>query len=137
MLNNLLDKIYAHNIQIVLTKNKRIKIIYKKDKKIEKLKQEIKENRRNIAKRLAENQKAIDKGFHLYEHGDLYEYRYGYLSYLYIERNGDKLVLVYRLNYHKGSSKPYRTVIIGEYCSFEEGFNEAVGFLNWLEDVRK
>ncbi|MFC4403819.1 hypothetical protein [Gracilibacillus xinjiangensis] len=135
MLNTLLDKIYTNNIQLTLH-HKNIKIEYKMDQNIEKIKQEIKQHKRKIVKRLTENQKAADKGFFIYGHGDLYEYRYGFHSYLYMERHDNELVSIYRLKYQKGSSVPYKTTVMRKNCSFERGFDRAAGFIDWVEERR-
>ncbi|WP_208592319.1 hypothetical protein [Gracilibacillus suaedae] len=137
MLNTLLDELYVNNIQIILHDNKKLKLIYNKNNNIEKLKQKIKHNKLKIITRLQENKKAYDIGFNIYGHGDLYEFRYGYGSYLYIERHENELVSVYRLNYFKGGVKPYKAKIIRENCSFERGFNDAAGFIQWLKKRRK
>ncbi|UOQ47213.1 hypothetical protein MUN88_14170 [Gracilibacillus caseinilyticus] len=137
MLNNLLDELYVHNIEIILHDNKKLKLLYDKNHNIETLKQKIKQNKYKIIARLQENQDAYSKGFNIYGHGDLYEYRYGYGSYLYIERYENELVSVYRLNYFKGGVKPYKVKIVRENCSFERGLKDATGFIQWLNKRQK
>lgn len=137
MLNNLLDEIYVNNIEIILHDNKKIKLIYNKNNNIDNLKEKIKQNKLKIITRLQENKKAFSNGFNIYGHGDLYEYRYGYNAYLYVERHENELVSVYRLNYFKGGVKPYKTKAVRENCTFERGFNDAVGFIQWLKKRQK
>lgn len=132
MINNLLDNLYNKNIQLLIINNQKIKLVYQKEKITTDLKNEIKENKQKIIERLQENEKAKQKGFNVYGHGELYEYRYGFGSYLFIERLQNGLVTAWRANYPRGDSKPYKRKLIRQNSSFERAFKDAAGFIDWL-----
>ncbi|WP_117161262.1 hypothetical protein [Paraliobacillus sp. X-1268] len=133
MINNLLDSLYNKDIQLLTINNQKIKLVYQKEKITTDLKNEIKENKQKIIERLQENDKAKQKGFNVYGHGELYEYRYGFESYLFIERLQNGLVAAWRANYPRGnSSKPYKKKTICPNSSFERAFKDATGFIDWL-----
>lgn len=136
MINNLLNKLYNNNIQILVLNNQKIKLVYQKEKITKDLKEKIKNNKQQIIKRLLENDKARQKGFIVYGHGDLYEYRYGFGSYLYIERHQSGIASAWRVNYPRNGNKPYRTKVIRKNSSFERVYEEAIGFIDWLNKRR-
>ncbi|MDG5787796.1 hypothetical protein QA612_09815 [Evansella sp. AB-P1] len=133
--NQLLDTLYYFDIQLFLD-NGNITIKYKKDKlnniEIKKIKQQIKENKKDLIQRLEENKKAKEKKFLIYGDGDLYEYRYGFNSFLFIERLDNGLTYAYRSSYKVGDNQSYKTIILGKNVPFDKAFEKAAGFIDWL-----
>ncbi|SEO80724.1 hypothetical protein SAMN04488134_11366 [Amphibacillus marinus] len=132
MINNLLDQLVHNNIQLIISDNQKLKLLYQKNNVTDELKNQITKNKLKIMQRLLENKQARSVGFNIYGSGDLYEYRYGFGSYLYIERSANDLVTAWRANYPKGGDKPYKLKIIRKNSSFEKAFKEAKGFIDWL-----
>lgn len=131
MISNLLHELYHLDIDISIINNK-IRIKYKKEITNKETIEKIKKLKPLILKRLKENEIAIDKGFTIYHYGDLYEYRYGLNSYIFIERLDDYKTIAWRANYRKDDPKPYKTVRIANNVSFNESFQQAVNFIDWL-----
>lgn len=135
MLYNLFYQIDNLNIQIKI-KNKKLSLIYEEGTLPLDLKQKIKQHKQQLIKRLEENEIARAKGFLIYRYGELYEYRYGLGAYLFIEREGD-LAIAWRANYMPEEKQPYKTKILAERVPFEKAFQEAAGFIDWLQRQRK
>lgn len=132
-MDNLLDHLNDQNIQIVVLDNQNLKLLYQKNQMTKELKIQIKKYKKKIIERQKQNEQARSKGFNVYGHGDLYEYRYGFCSFLFIERYSNDLVTAWRANYPKGEDKPYKIKIIRKNSSFERAFRDAVGFIDWLK----
>ncbi|OEH92530.1 hypothetical protein [Bacillus solimangrovi] len=136
MIGQILNEAYANNIILEHNDNK-LKLIYKEGVLSEHLKYEIKQNKKFILERLRENQLASDKGFLIYNHGDLYEYRYGFGAYLYIEREHNNKVSAWRANYPKDDNKPNRIIYLVKNTTFGHAFTKAVGFIDWLKRKKR
>ena len=95
MINQLLNTMYHLNIQIKEIDNK-TKLIYEPGQLNEKLKIEIKQQKQWILKRIEENELAKKMGFLIYQQGLIYEYRFGWSSFIYIERLPNGLTNVWR-----------------------------------------
>lgn len=93
--------------------------------------------KRKIAKRFQENKFAKKKGFMIYNHGLLYEYRYGFGAFLYVERLQNGLAHAWRANYALGKEKPYKIITVAETTSFSKAFKSAIGFVDWIERRRR
>ncbi|WP_017473333.1 hypothetical protein [Amphibacillus jilinensis] len=132
MISKLLDHLNDQNIQIVVLNNQKIKLLYQKNQITKELKNQITKYKNKIIARHKQNEQARSKGFNVYGHGDLYEYRYGFGSYLFIERYSNDLVTAWRANYPKGGDKPYKIKTIRKNSNFERAFEDAVGFIDWL-----
>lgn len=134
-LTQLFSKLYHYDVQLLLD-NGYLKLKYKQNlkesKEIIKLKQQIKNRKKDLIKRLDENNKALNKNFLIYNDGDLYEYRYGFNSFLFIERLDDNLTDCYRLNFRKDDPAPYRVVILTKNVPFDISYKKALGFIEWL-----
>lgn len=135
MITQLLHDLDNNNIQLQINKEK-IKLIYEKNALSDVLKELIKRNKPKLITRLQENEAARKKGFMIYGNGALYEYRYGFGSYLYIERQSEELATVWRANYRKDIGKPYKVIILVQNTSFEKAYKDAVGFIDWLKRRR-
>lgn len=135
MLYNLFYQIDNLNIQIKI-KNKKLSLIYEEGTLPMDLKKQIKQHKQQIIKRLEENEQARKKGFLVYCYGEFYEFRYGVGAYLFIEREGE-LAIAWRANYMPDGSRPYKIKVLAERVPFESAFQEAVGFIDWLQRQRK
>ncbi|MBP3040565.1 hypothetical protein J9303_13825 [Bacillaceae bacterium Marseille-Q3522] len=136
MINQLLNAMYHLNIKIK-EKNNRIKLIYDPGLIDENLKAQIKKHKAEIIRLLKENEAAIQIGFLVYAQGQLLEYRYGRGAYLFIERHFNGLATVWRENYREGEQRAYKVKIMAKNVSFERAFEQAAGFVNWLQKQRK
>lgn len=135
MINQLLNTMYNLNIKIEEKENK-TKLIYEHGFINEEIKYQIKLHKKELVMRLKENEKAREVGFLVYHHGQLYEYRFGRGSYLFIERLSNGKTSAWRENYKEGDIRAYRTKTIVQDVPFRRAFDEAVGFINWLNKKR-
>lgn len=135
MLFQLLNVMYNLNIELIEKDNK-TKLIYSAGSIDEDLKRMIKLNKKKLIQRLKENEQARKIGFLIYNHGQFYEYRYGTWAYLFIERLPDGKATAWRENYKEGDNKAYKTKIIVQNVPFQRAFDEAIGFINWLNRKR-
>ncbi|BDG46407.1 hypothetical protein [Parageobacillus sp. KH3-4] len=135
MLYNLFYQIENLNIQIKI-KNNKLSLVYEEGTLSLDLKKQIKQHKQQIIKRLEENEQARKKGFLVYCYGEFYEFRYGAGAYLFIEREGE-LAIAWRANYLPDESRPYKIKVLAERVPFERAFQEAVGFIDWLQRQRK
>jgi hypothetical protein len=126
---------YHLNIEIKEI-DQQIKLIYLSGQLDETLKEQIKQYKKGILKRLEENEAAKKEGFLVYNHGLMYEYRYGLGAFIFIERHSNGLVSVWRENYLPDQNKPFKTKIMVENVSIKKGFENAQGFINWLKKRR-
>jgi hypothetical protein len=126
---------YHLNIEIKEI-DQQIKLIYLPGQLDEILKEQIKQYKKGILKRIEENEAAKRAGFLVYNHGLIYEYRYGLGAFIFIERHPNGLVSVWRENYLPDQNKPFKTKIMVENVSFKKGFENAQGFINWLKKRR-
>ncbi|MFC4323675.1 TubC N-terminal docking domain-related protein [Litchfieldia salsa] len=131
MISQLLNEMYHLNIQLNI-KDEKISLIYEDGVLTNDLKQKIKFNKKYLMKRLVENEIAIKKGFQIYNHGDLYEYRYGLGAFIYIERDLEGKSSAWIANYAKNENKPYKVTMISSNTTFDAAFNKAAGFIDWL-----
>ncbi|OIJ07639.1 hypothetical protein BKP35_18305 [Anaerobacillus arseniciselenatis] len=129
MISNFLHYLYHLDIYISVS-NEKLRLKYKNINKETKLK--IKQLKPLLIKRLKENDEAIEKGFIIYRYGDLYEFRYGLNSFLFIERLDDQKASAWRANYRQGDDKPYKVKLIARNVPFNEAFEQASSFINWL-----
>jgi hypothetical protein len=104
---------YHLNIQIKDINNK-TKLVYEAGQLDEVLKEQIKQHKKVILQRQEENEAAKKAGFLVYNHGLIYEYRYGLGAHLFIERLPNGLVSVWRENYLPDQNKPFKTKIMVE-----------------------
>lgn len=135
MINQLLNVMYHLNIQIKEI-NGKTKLIYEFGLLDETLKTLIKQHKERIMQRLVENEAARKLGFLVYHHGHIYEYRYGFGAYIYIERHPGGLASAWRDNYLPGQNKPFKTKIIAENVEFKKAFKDTKGFIEWLNKKR-
>ncbi|MBW7651335.1 hypothetical protein [Anoxybacillus sp. ST4] len=135
MLYNIFCEIDNLNIQIKI-KNKKLSLIYEEGTLPLDLRQQIKQYKQQIKKRLEENEMARAKGFLIYRYGELYEYRYGLGAYLFIERMGE-LAIAWRGNYMPGEEQPYKVKTLVERVPFEKAFKEAGNFIDWLQRQKR
>lgn len=136
MIDQLLNTMYHLNIKIKEQDNK-TKLVYASGLINEQLKAAIKQNKELLLQRLDENESARKIGFLVYHHGALYEYRYGRGSFLYIERLPNGKATAWRANYQPDKEEPYRTNIIVQNATFERAFEQAIGFIDWLNKKNK
>jgi hypothetical protein len=135
MLYQLLNIMYHLNIEIKEINNK-TKLIYENGILNEELKEQIKSYKDLLLQRLDENEKAQKLGFIVYHHGELYEYRYGLGAFLYIERLQNGKANAWRENFAPGQQHAYKTKIIVQNVSFAKVFEQAEGFINWMNKNR-
>lgn len=129
MISEFLHFLYHLDIYISVS-NDRLRLKYKT---IDiKTKEQIKQQKPLLIKRLKENDEAKKKGFLVYNYGDIYEFRYGLNSFLFIERLDNNKVQAWRANYRQDDSKPYKIKIISKDASFEEAFHKSCSFIDWL-----
>lgn len=129
MISDFMHYLYHMDIYISVS-NERLRLKYKT---IDiKTKENIKQLKPLLIKRLKENEDAINKGFIVYNYGDLYEFRYGLNSFLFIERLDEQKATSWRANYRKDDNKPYKVITIARNTSFEEAFQQASSFIDWL-----
>lgn len=136
MISQLLRELFNKNIEIYIDKDK-LKLRYEDGKIDPVLKEDIKDHKQVLIKRLKENYEAKEIGFCVYNHGDLYEYRYGFGSFLYIERLTNEKASAWRTNYIPDSNKPYKQKIIANNVPFKRAFQDSLGFINWLKKQKK
>ncbi|WP_313799073.1 hypothetical protein [Cytobacillus sp.] len=136
MITQLLNTMYHLNIEIKEIDNK-TKLVYAPDILNAELKELIKQHKPSLLQRLDENQAARRIGFLIYHHGMLYEYRYGRGAFLYIERLPNDKATSWRANFLPDQTKPYKTKTIVLNVPFQRAFDEAAGFINWLNKKRK
>ncbi|MCX8045513.1 hypothetical protein CI793_11235 [Anoxybacillus ayderensis] len=135
MLYNIFYEIDNLNIQIKI-KNKKLSLIYEEGTLPLDLKKQIKQHKQQIIKRLEENELARAKGFLVHLYGEFYEFRYGAGAYLFIEREGE-LAHAWRANYMPDEQKPYKIKTLAERVPFEQAFEEAAGFIDWLQRQKR
>lgn len=135
MISNFLHALYHLDIDIFLI-NEKIRVKYKKEITNKETIEKIKILKPLILKRLKENEIAAEKGFLIHYYGDLYEYRYGLNSYLFIERLDDYKAIAWRANYRNDDSKPYNIKIIANNVSFHDAFQKATSFIDWMNKKR-
>ncbi|AMV11721.1 MULTISPECIES: hypothetical protein [Geobacillus] len=131
MLYNIFYRLENLNIQIKV-KNNKISLLYKDGSLPMDLKKQIQQHKEEIKRRLEENEQARRYGFLIYAYGELYEFRYGKGSYLFIEREGNKAI-VWRGSYIHGDPRPYRIKVLANRVPFHHALAEAVGFIEWLK----
>lgn len=132
MISNFLHELYHLDIDIFII-NEKIRVKYKKEITKKETIEKIKQLKPLILRRFKENEMAAAKGFLVHHFGNLYEYRYGLNSYLFIERLDDYKAIAWRANYRSDDSKPYKTTIISENVSFNEAFQQSVNFIDWVK----
>jgi hypothetical protein len=135
MVYQLLNTMYHLNIQIKEIDNK-IKLIYENGVLNEYLKEQIKNHKDMLIQRLDENERARKLGFFVYHHGEFYEYRYGLGAFLYIERHSNGKSSAWRENFLPDQQQAYKTKTIVQNVSFEKAFDQAEGFINWINKNR-
>jgi hypothetical protein len=126
---------YHLNIEIKEINNK-TKLVYENGILNEELKKHIKTNKGLLLQRLDENERAKKLGFIVYHHGELYEYRYGLGAFLYIERLQNGKVTAWRENFLPNQQQAYKTKLIVQNVSFVKSFDQAEGFINWMNKNR-
>ncbi|MEH7126008.1 hypothetical protein V7127_22615 [Bacillus sp. JJ1773] len=136
MINQLLNTMYHLNIEIKEIDNK-TKLVYEPGLLNEELKEQIKQHKSLLVQRLGENEDARKLGLLIYNHGQLYEYRYGRGAFLYIERLPNGKATAWRDNFLLEQSTPYKTKTIIANVPFEKAFEQAAGFINWMKKVQK
>lgn len=136
MINQLLNTMYHLNIEIKEIDNK-TKLVYGSGLLNAELKELIKQHKPLLLQRLDENQAAKRIGFLIYHHGMLYEYRYGRGAFLYIERLPKDKATAWRANYLPDQTEPYKTKTIVQNVPYQRAFDEAVGFIEWINKKRK
>lgn len=137
MINQLLKDIYNQNIKLEIKNNNKLNLIYEQGVLSPGLKDEIKRLKKQLVKRLQENDTAREKGFLVYDNGSLYEYRYGIGAFLFIERDQQDLATVWRANYARDENKPYKIKYVKRNVPFEEALQEAANFVDWLKRKRR
>ncbi|MGG0718375.1 hypothetical protein ABE096_12395 [Robertmurraya massiliosenegalensis] len=135
MINQLLNTMYNLNIKIKEKDNK-TKLIYEHGLIDDGIKEQIKLNKKELLQWIDENETARKIGFLVYNHGQLYEYRFGRGSYLFVERLPNGKASSWRENYKEGDRKAYRTKSIVQNVPFERAFEEAASFIDWLNKKR-
>ncbi|MBE3553585.1 MAG: hypothetical protein IMW85_00935 [Thermicanus sp.] len=131
MITKLLNEMYRENIQII-EKEGKTKLIYELGALNIEMKKRILDNKTELLKRIRENATARKAGLLVYNHGEFYEYQYGKRAFLYIERQSDGTVNVWRENYLPDHNDPYKVKVVAKGVSFERGLKEAEGFIRWL-----
>jgi hypothetical protein len=126
---------YHLNIEIKEINNK-TKLIYENGILNEELKEQIKTYKGLLLQRLDENEKAQKLGFIVYHHGEFYEYRYGLGAFLYVERLQNGRAIAWRENFLPNQQQAYKTKIIVQNVSFVKAFDQAEGFINWMNKNR-
>jgi hypothetical protein len=128
---SLLRELYARDIQLSSHDNK---IRYKCPKNTlnPELINLIKHHKSPTLHRIKQNEAAKKQGFLIIDHGQLYEYRYSYNGYLYIERNLDGTTTAWRENHIYDDY-----LIISNHKPFWVSFKESCEFLSWLKDQDK
>jgi hypothetical protein len=135
MLYQLLNIMYHLNIEIREINNK-TKLFYENGILNEELKEQIKTYKDLLLRRLDENEKAQKLGFIVYHHGELYEYRYGLGAFLYVERLQNGKAIACRENFLPNQQHAYKTKIIVQNVPFDKAFDQAEGFINWMNKNR-
>jgi hypothetical protein len=135
MLYQLLNTMYHLNIEIQEKDNK-TKLIYENGILNEELKERIKTSKGLLLQRLDENEKAKKLGFIVYNHGELFEYRFGLGAFLYIERLQNGRATAWRENFAPNQQLAYKTRTIVQNVPFEKAFDQAERFINWLNKNR-
>lgn len=136
MINQLLNMMYHQNIQIKEIDNI-TKLLYAPGQINDELKKQIIQNKAGLLQRLDENEQARKTGFLIYNHGQLYEYRYGLGAYLYIERLPDGKANTWRENYLPGQQMAYKTKGIVQNVPFLKAYLEANRFIDWLKKQKR
>lgn len=131
-MQELLQELFHRDIQLVVN-DQNIKMIYQKENINTQIKNNIKDQKKELIKRLKENEIALEHNWIVHGQGELYEYRYGFASYIFIERLPNDKVIAWRANYRKDELKPYKVKIIGKNIEFETAMEEASGFIKWLQ----
>lgn len=128
-MQELLQELFHRDIQLVVN-DQNIKMIYQKENINTQIKNNIKDQKKELIKRLKENEIALEHNWIVHGQGELYEYRYGFASYIFIERLPNDKVIAWRANYRKDEMKPYKVKIIGKNIEFETAMEGQVGLLN-------
>jgi flagellar biosynthesis/type III secretory pathway chaperone len=132
MLYQLLNQMYDLNIQ--LEKEQDRFLVH--GEAPEDLLQVIKKHKQEIIQRLQDNKQAMDLGFTVHQHGELYEYRYGKRAYLFIERHPGDLASAWKETVVDTPNKPNRIKEVCHNVRFAKAFKDAAGFVEWLNRKR-
>lgn len=135
MIYQLLNTMYHLNIGIKEV-DRKTKLVYESGLLNDELKEQIRQHKKSLIQRLEENEEARKLGFIVYSHGQLYEYRYGRGAFLYIERLPNGKADAWRENYLPEQTIAYKTKTIVTDVPYEKAFEQARGFINWLNKNR-
>ncbi|MFC5732161.1 hypothetical protein [Cytobacillus gottheilii] len=135
MIYQLLNTMYHLNIKLEEI-NGKTKLVYETGFLDDRLKAQIKKHKQELIQRQAENAAARKLGFLVYDHGELYEYRYGRGAFLYIQRLPYSRASAWRENYLPGQAEAYKTKTVVHDVLFEKAFEQAVGFVEWMGGKR-
>lgn len=136
MLNQILNSMFHLNIQLKEVNNK-TKLIYEPGLLDQQLKEQIKEYKTQLIKRIEENEAAMKLGFLVFNHGQVYEYRFGLGSYIYIERLPNGLASAWRENFMPKQQQAYKTKTIIQNAPFNKAYQEAEKFICWLNKQQR
>lgn len=131
MIYQLLNAMYHLNIEIKEV-DRKTKLVYAPGLLNEKLKDQIRLHKKTLVQRLEENDEARKQGFIVYNHGQLYEYRYGRGAFLYVERLPNGRADAWRENFLPDQKTAYKTKTIVSNVPYHKAFKQAVGFVEWM-----
>lgn len=95
---------------------------------------ELKQEKKAIKLRLLNNQFAKQQGWLVGSFGDVYIYRYSASGYIFIERNPDETVDIYRCKFNL-DNKVHQVKNLNQGISFSEAYIKAKHFLDWFYSV--
>ncbi|TXL67466.1 hypothetical protein FHP05_00125 [Cerasibacillus terrae] len=88
-------------------------------------------NRQQIKRRLLNNTFAQERNWNVANFGEVYWYQYSSSGYVFIERNNDKTVDVYRCRFDK-YQKATNIKGLHENIPFAKAYQKAKSFLKWF-----
>lgn len=88
-------------------------------------------NRQQIKRRLLNNAFAYSRSWNVANFGEVYYYQYSSTGYLFIERNEDETVDVYRCKFDK-LQRATNIKNLHENISFYEAYQKVKSFLKWF-----
>ncbi|MEK4951675.1 hypothetical protein NST12_15355 [Bacillus sp. FSL W8-1127] len=90
-----------------------------------------KANKEALKKRLLNNEFTKSRGWLVGNFGEVYAYQYSLNGYVFIERNEDETVNVYRCQFNQ-DGKTINIKGLRERISFSEAYQKAKAFLDWF-----
>jgi hypothetical protein len=136
MITSLLKQAYAMDIEL-WTENGKLKYRAAAGSLTDDLKQQLIDSKDGIIRRLEENIAAKSMQWMIHDFGEMYGNQTSPTSELCIFRNDDQTFTVWRGTWRPGEQKPFSEKTIVNHVSFQEAFDRANNYRNWITNKNK